>query len=354
MVISTVTRPGSELFFSNAEAMHLSENGKISITRSFRLALEKRGSESRSKVWDTMVNPNVRIYVFSAILRGLLLVLLCGRWLVAHLVVRSWLVGLIPVCFCPKDWRLGIWPSSSWNVPPVETEVIDILVVPPVHPCRFPFLFPFFSFLFFISLFLYLFFPLLLVVLRVPFFLFRSFFVLSSCHFPFDSCIAFFAFAFASLLSLVEDSVNMLFRLGATPPPRSFRAWSMRIPLACCLLCSFFLALLMLTHLHYFSSLPSLFRFRFGHRLFHPVFFLWVLCCLLGFGFCFDSFSIWYIFLDTCADLTFLCLSEVCDLFHLLCVLSCVFYPFSSCGATFRSRVIWACTVTTDYIVAIS
>ena len=50
MVISTVTRPGSELFFSNAEAMHLSENGKISITRSFRLALEKRGSESRSKV----------------------------------------------------------------------------------------------------------------------------------------------------------------------------------------------------------------------------------------------------------------------------------------------------------------
>ena len=39
------------------------------------------------------------------------------------------------------------------------------------------------------------------------------------------------------------------------------------------------------------SSLPSLFRFRFGRRLFHPVFFLWV-CCLLGFGFCRDSFSI--------------------------------------------------------------
>ena len=199
------------------------------------------------------------------------------------------------------------------------------------------------------------FFPLLFVVFRVPFLVpFSLAFVFSFCRFPFDSCIGLFTFTFASLLSLEADYVLLLFRLGATPPPRSFRAWSMRIPLACCLLCSFFLALLMLTHLHYFSSLPSLFRFRFGHRLFHPVFFLWVLCCLLGFGFCFDSFSIWYIFLDTCADLTFLCLSEVCDLFHLLCVLSCVFYPFSSCGATFRSRVIWACTVTTDYIVAIS
>ena len=44
-----------------------------------------------------------------------------------------------------------------------------------------------------------------------------------------------------------------------------------------------------------FSSLPALLRFRFGHRLFHPVFFLPVLRCLLGFGFCCDSFSIWYI-----------------------------------------------------------
>ena len=43
-----------------------------------------------------------------------------------------------------------------------------------------------------------------------------------------------------------------------------------------------------------FSSVPSLFRFfrfRFEHPLFHPVFFLWVLRCLLGFGFCCDSFS---------------------------------------------------------------
>ena len=49
----------------------------------------------------------------------------------------------------------------------------------------------------------------------------------------------------------------------------------------------------------YFSR-PSLFRFRFGHRLFHPVFFSWVLCCLLGFRFGCDSFSVPYaMYLDT-------------------------------------------------------
>ena len=49
-------------------------------------------------------------------------------------------------------------------------------------------------------------------------FLFRSFcpFVLS--FLPFVSWIAFFAFLFASLLSLVADSVILLFRLGAIPP----------------------------------------------------------------------------------------------------------------------------------------
>ena len=35
-----------------------------------------------------------------------------------------------------------------------------------------------------------------------------------------------------------------------------------------------------------------LFRFRLGSCLFHPVFFLWVICCLLGFGFCCDLFSV--------------------------------------------------------------
>ena len=77
---------------------------------------------------------------------------------------------------------------------------------------------PFFiSFLFFFSFYV---FPPPFVVLRVrvplPFSFFLSFrFVV----FPFVSCIAFFAFLFASLLSLVADSVILLFRLGVTPPP---------------------------------------------------------------------------------------------------------------------------------------
>ena len=41
-----------------------------------------------------------------------------------------------------------------------------------------------------------------------------------------------------------------------------------------------------------FFSLSSFFDFDFDIVCFHPVFFLWVLCCLLGFGFCCDSFSI--------------------------------------------------------------
>ena len=98
----------------------------------------------------------------------------------------------------------------------IETNVIN--VVPPGHPYRFPFLFPFFSFLRFFS-------PLLFVVLRVPFLVPVSFFFfLSSFRFPFDSCIAFFASIFASLLILVADYVFLLFRLGATPRLRSLRA----------------------------------------------------------------------------------------------------------------------------------
>ena len=138
-----------------------------------------------------------------------------------------------------------------------------------------------------------LFFPHLFVVLRVPFLVSFSFvFVLSSCRFPFDYCIAFFAFTFAPLLSIVADSVILLFRLGATPPPRSLRVCSMRIPLACCLLPSLFLALLMLTYLNFISCVPSVFDFDLDIVCFRPVFFVWVLCCLLGFGFCCDSFSI--------------------------------------------------------------
>ena len=130
-------------------------------------------------------------------------------------------------------------------------------------------------------------------------FLFRSF-DLSSCRLPFVSYIAFFAFTFASLLSLVAYSV-CYFVSALDHPPRSLRAWSMRIPLACCLLlflscvANVELSLLLLL----FSSLPSLFRFRFGQLqcLFSSCLVLVGTCCLLGFGFCCDSFSIlaWYI-----------------------------------------------------------
>ena len=77
-----------------------------------------------------------------------------------------------------------------------------------------------FSFSFsFSSFFSFFVFPLPFVVLRVP--LPFSFFVrfslyFASCRFPFFSCIAFFAFLFASLLSLVANSVVLSFRLGVT------------------------------------------------------------------------------------------------------------------------------------------
>ena len=68
------------------------------------------------------------------------------------------------------------------------------------------------------------------------------------------------------------------------------------------------------------SSLPSLFRFRFGHRLFSSCLFLVGTCCLLGFGFCCDSFSIlvWCIciLIRTYAYLPFFFSSEVSDFFH--------------------------------------
>ena len=81
-------------------------------------------------------------------------------------------------------------------------------------------------------------------------------------------------------------SVILSFRLGATPPRAPCEPQVCVFPLCAV----FFLALLMLTYF-YFCLLPFV-RFRFGHRLFHPVFFLRVLCCLPDFGFCSDSFSV--------------------------------------------------------------
>ena len=42
-------------------------------------------------------------------------------------------------------------------------------------------------------------------------------------------------------IALGADSAILLFRLGATLSPRCLRAWSMRIPLACCLFLAFLL-----------------------------------------------------------------------------------------------------------------
>ena len=96
--------------------------------------------------------------------------------------------------------------------------------------------------------------------------------------------------------------------------------------------------------------------------------FLWVLCCLLGFGFCRDSFSILrmiyeyrYIYFDiirTYADLTFFyfCLRcTICfsyDVYYLPYQVPgyCFLFVFSP-EVIFRSRVTGTCPVTTDCIV---
>ena len=113
-------------------------------------------------------------------------------------------------------------------------------------------------------------------------------FVLSSCCFPFVSCIAFFAFLFSSLRSLGGGFCYSVISSRRYPPPALLAnlkyAYSPCV-LSCIVDVDLFNFILLF--------LPSLFRFRFGRRLFHPVFFLRVLvCCLLGFGFCCDSFSI--------------------------------------------------------------
>ena len=164
----------------------------------------------------------------------------------------------------------------------------------------------------------FVFFPLLFGDLRVPFLVPFSFVVvLSSCRFPFDSCIAFFAFTFASLLSLVTDSVLLLFYLGATPPPHSLPVWSMRIPLACCLLSSFLRCWCWLIFIFFFSSFP------FSISIWTS--FVFILSCSCGYyavssvsvsaatRLAYDipgtSYVAWYVY--TYADLTFLFLSEV-------------------------------------------
>ena len=122
-----------------------------------------------------------------------------------------------------------------------------------------------------------------------PFSLPRSVFVrcvLSSCRFPFVSCITFFSFSFVFPAFLGGGFCYSDISSRRYIPPRSLGARSMRIPLACCII-----SCVVNVDLFLFFSSPSLLRFRVGRRFFLPVFFR-VLCCLPGLEFCCDSFSI--------------------------------------------------------------
>ena len=231
-------------------------------------------------------------------------------------------------------------PSSKWFASPVETQVIN-RAVPPGHPCHFPLPFPFFLFfrsfpLFFLSFLSFSVFPFLVFVIVLSFSLvFRLFFV------------SFFAFLFASLLPLVADSDILLFRLDTTPPPRSLRAWSMRTPLACCLLSSFLRFWCRLT----IFFLPFLPFFDFD---------LDIVCFILSFSYyAVSSVSVsaatrlvYNMYLPAYVrDVTFLfCLRyTICFSYCVYYLLFCICFPPE---VIFRSRVIGACPVTTDCIVA--
>ena len=117
----------------------------------------------------------------------------------------------------------------------------------------------------------------------------------------------------------------------------------------CCWLTTFYF---------FFCSFP--FSMSIWTSFFHLVVFLWVICRLLGFGFCCDSFRIIYtlsIYLDTYVRWSHLLffvwgtqlvsVIAVCT-YYLLFLL--VFPP----EVIFRSSVMGACPVTTDCIVAMS
>ena len=150
------------------------------------------------------------------------------------------------------------------------------------------------------------------------------------------------------------DSVILLFRLRATPPPALLA--SLKYAYSPCVLSSVFsLTFSVMLIYYYFSSLPSIFRFRFGHRLFHPVFVLWVLRCLRGFGFCCDWFSMrriicmyrdpyvrWSHLFVSVWGVRFVSVADVCIIFR---------FCFSPQKVIFRSKAIWACPVTKDSII---
>ena len=148
------------------------------------------------------------------------------------------------------------------------------------------------------------------------FVLFSFFFVLWSCRFSYVSCIAFSAFIFASLFSL---------RLGGGlcysvipswrhPPPALLSSLKYASSLCvlssflrcwCWLLFSFFFFLLFLPFFDFdLDIVCSILSFRCGYL---------ALCWLLGFGFCCDSFSIWYVswYARTLISPVYFCLKPV-------------------------------------------
>ena len=139
------------------------------------------------------------------------------------------------------------------------------------------------------------------------------------------SVLSYFPSSFSSFILVTYDHY---FVSALHPTPRSLRAWSIRIPLAYCLLYC-----VADVDLSFFPPLPSLSRFRCGHGLFYPLLFLWVICCLLGFGFCCDSFRIWYVYI------IYSLISHFFKIFVwgiwfvsvIVCIIFC-FYLFSSCG----------------------
>ena len=172
-------------------------------------------------------------------------------------------------------------------------------------------------------------------------------FVLSPCRFPFVSCIAFFAFLFASLgggFLLLCSFVSALQR-SRPPCEPEVCVFSFCAAFSCVLDVNLFLLFLLLL---------SLFRFRFGH------------CFILSFScgyYAVSSVSVsaatrlaYDMYLDTYIS-TLISPFYFC-LRYTICFSCCVYYLlFLFCfppEVIFRSRVIGACPVTTDCIVAMS
>ena len=105
--------------------------------------------------------------------------------------------------------------------------------------------------------------------------------------------ITFVAFLFASLLFLGGGFCYSVLSSRRYTPPALIA--SLNYAYSPCVLSSFFFLLCCVADVDlsfFFLLFLPIFDFDLDIVCFHPVFFLWVLCCLLGLGFCCDSFSI--------------------------------------------------------------